>query len=49
MFIIVFFIIFMISLDAVKKKKKAEDRIPRNDIRHIEFEIKKLNQGSSKH
>ena len=40
MFIVVFFIIFMISLDAVKNKKIVDTRIPKNNIRPIESEIK---------
>ena len=47
MFIIVFFIIFMISLDAVKNKKIVEAKMPKNNIRPIESEIKiekKVNQ-----
>ena len=40
MFIVVFFIIFMISLDTVKNKKIVDARIPKNNIRPIESEIK---------
>ena len=40
MFIVVFLIILMISLDAVKNKKIVEARIPKNNIRTIESEIK---------
>ena len=40
MFIVVFFIILMISLDAVKSKKVFDTRIPKNNIRPIAFEIK---------
>ena len=38
MFMVVLFIIFMISLDAVKNKKIVEDRMPKNNIRPIESE-----------
>ena len=47
MFLVVFFIIFMISLDAVKNKKIVEAKMPKNNIRPIESEIKiekKVNQ-----
>ena len=40
MFIVIFFIILMISLDAVKNKKIIDSRIPKNNIRPIESEIK---------
>ena len=40
MFIVVLVIIFMISLDTVKNKKIDEARIPKNNIRAIESEIK---------
>ena len=40
MFIVVFIIIFMISLDAVKNKKIIDARIPKNNIRPLESEIK---------
>mgnify|MGYP001212543216 CR=1 FL=1 len=40
MFIVVLVIIFMISLDTVKNKKIVEARIPKNNIRAIESEIK---------
>ena len=40
MFIVLFFIILMISLDAVKNKKIVDERIPKNNIRPIESEIK---------
>ena len=40
MFIVAFFIIIMISLDAVKNKKIIDARIPRNNIRAIDSEIK---------
>ena len=43
MFIVIFFIIFMISLDAVKNKKIVNDRIPKNNIRPIESEIRNEN------
>ena len=48
MFIIIFFIIFMISLDAVKNKKIIDTKIPKNNIRSIESEIKIENKVSSK-
>jgi len=47
MFIVILFIIFMISLDAVKNKKTVDAKIPRNNIRPIQSEItieKKLSQ-----
>ncbi len=40
MFIVVFFIIFIISLDAVKNKKIVDVRIPKINIRPFESEIK---------
>ena len=40
MFLVVFLIIFMISIDAVKNKKIVDSRIPKNNIRPIESEIK---------
>ncbi len=46
MFIVVFFIIFMISLEAVKNKKVIEAKIPKNNIRQIESEIKIENKVS---
>ena len=48
MFIVVFFIIFIISLDAVKNKKIAEFRNPQNNIRPIETEIVIKNKVISK-
>ena len=39
MFIVVLFIIFMISLDAVKNKEIVVARMPKNNIRPIESEI----------
>ena len=39
MFIVVLFIIFMISLDAVKNKEIVVARMPKNNIRPIETEI----------
>ena len=39
MFIVVIFIIFMISLDAVKNKQIVEAKIPKNNIRPIKSEI----------
>ena len=47
MFIIILFIILMISLDAVKNKKIVDAQIPKNNIRLIESEItieKNINQ-----
>ena len=40
MFVVVFFIIFMISLDAVKKKRIVDERIIKNNIRPIESALK---------
>ena len=40
MFIVIFFIIILISLDAVKNKIIIDTRIPKNDIRQINSEIK---------
>ena len=40
MFIVVFFIIIMISLDAVKNKNRFYNKIPKNNIRPINSEIK---------
>ena len=48
MFIVVFFIIVMISLDAVKNKKIVDSRIPKNNIRPIDSEIKIENKIISK-
>jgi len=47
MFIVILFIILMISLDAVKNKKTVDAQIPKNNIRLIESEItieKNINQ-----
>ena len=47
MFIVIIFIILMISLDAVKNKKTVDAQIPKNNIRLIESEItieKNINQ-----
>ena len=47
MFIVILFIILMISLDAVKNKKIVDAQIPKNNIRLIESEItieKNINQ-----
>ena len=47
MFIVILFIILMISLDSVKNKKTVDDQIPKNNIRLIESEItieKNINQ-----
>ena len=40
MFIVIFFIIILISLDAVKSKKIVDTRIPKNNIRSIDSQIK---------
>ena len=40
MFTVVLFIIIMISLEAVKIQKVVDARIPKNNIRPIESEIK---------
>ena len=48
MFILILFIIFMISLDAVKNNKIVEARIPKNNIRPIEPEITIKNKISQK-
>ena len=40
MFIVIFFIIILISLDAVHNKKIVDTRIPKNNIRPIDYEIK---------
>ena len=48
MFIIVFFFIFMISLNAVKKKEIARVITSKNNIRPIEYEIKNEKQVISK-
>jgi len=40
MFIVIFLIIILISLDAVKNKKIVDTRIPKNNIRPIDSEIK---------
>ena len=40
MFIVIFFIIILISLDAVNNKKIVDTRIPKNNIRPIDSEIK---------
>ena len=47
MFIIILFIILMISLDAVENQKTVDAQIPKNNIRLIESEItieKNINQ-----
>ena len=47
MFIVILFMILMISLDAVKNKKTVDAQIPKNNIRLIESEItieKNINQ-----
>ena len=48
MFIVIFFIIILISLDAVKNKKIVDTRIPKNNIRPIDSEIKIENKIISK-
>ena len=40
MFIIIFFIIILISLDAVNNKKIVDIKIPKNNIRSIDSQIK---------
>ena len=48
MFIVILFIILMISLDAVKNKKTVDAQIPKNNIRFIESKItieKNINQS----
>ena len=40
MFIVIFFIIILISLDAVNNKKIIYTSIPKNNIRPIDSEIK---------
>ena len=40
MFIVIFFIIILISLDAVNNKKIVDTRIPKNNIRSIDSQIK---------
>ena len=40
MFIVIFFIIILISLDAVNNKKIVDTRIPKNNIRSIDSKIK---------
>ena len=44
MFIVVFFIILMISLDAVKNKQLVIAKIAKNNIRPIDSEIKTENK-----
>tara|TARA_B100000900_G_scaffold399518_1_gene402126 strand:+ start:309 stop:590 length:282 start_codon:yes stop_codon:yes gene_type:complete len=44
MFIVVFFIIIMISLDSVKNKEIVEYKISKNNIRPIESESKIQNK-----
>ena len=44
MFIVIFFIIIFISLDAVNNKKIVDTRIPKNNIRSIYSEIKIENE-----
>ena len=40
MFIVIFFIIILISLDAVNNKKIVDIKIPKNNIRSIDYQIK---------
>ena len=40
MFIVIFFIIILISLDSVNNKKIVDTRIPKNNIRSIDSQIK---------
>ena len=40
MFIVIFFIIILISLDAFNNKKIVDTRIPKNNIKQINSEIK---------
>ena len=40
MFIVIFFIIILISLDAINNKKIVDTRIPKNNIRSIDSQIK---------
>ena len=40
MFIVIFFIIILISLDAVYNKKIVDTKIPKNNIRPIDSETK---------
>ena len=40
MFIVIFFIIILLSLDAVNNKKIVDTRIPKNNIRSIDSQIK---------
>ena len=40
MFIVIFFIIILISLDAVNNNKIVDTRIPKNNIRSIDSQIK---------
>ena len=48
MFLVNFLIIILISLDAVKNKKIVDCRIPKNNIRPIDSEIKIENKTISK-
>ena len=48
MFIVIFFIIIMISFDAVKNKKLIDSRIPKNNIIPIDSKIKIENKIISK-
>ncbi len=47
-FIVIFFIIFIVSLDAVKNKKIVDARIPKNNFRPVESEIKITKNISSR-
>ena len=48
MFTVIFLIIILISLDAVKNEKLVDTRIPQNNIRTIYSEIKIENKRSPK-
>ena len=48
MFIVIFLIIILISLDAVKNKQIVVTRIPKNNIRPIDSEIKIENKITPK-
>ena len=48
MFIVIFLIIILISLDAVKNEKLVDTRIPQNNIRPIYSETKIENKIISK-
>ena len=48
MFIVIFFIIILISLYAVNNKKIVDIRIPRNNIRPIDSEVKSESKKNPK-